>query len=79
MKDDPKKHRVDRRFVSSQPHEIAYVERKLARLYPAHSAAEIRLTVRAVKALITPSEGRRRFMAVCATVLSGDWRRVTPE
>lgn len=65
MKDDPRKHRVDRRFLSSQRHEIDYVVRKLARSYPHRDTADVRRVVHAVRALIAPSESRAYFMLVC--------------
>ena len=65
MKDDPRKRRVDRRFLSSQRHEIDYVVRKLARAYPHRTPDDVRRVVKAVRALIAPSESRAYFMLVC--------------
>ena len=65
MKDDPRKRRVDRRFLSGQAHEIDYVVRKLTRMYPEHAPDHVRRIVEAVRALIAPSESRAYFMLVC--------------
>jgi hypothetical protein len=65
MKDDPRKRRVDRRFLSGQRHEIDYVVRKFARTYPHRTSDDIRRVVEAVRALIAPSESRAYFMLVC--------------
>lgn len=69
-KDDPKKHRVDRRFLSGQPHEIAYVRRKLARENPGRDPADIERMIHAVRALVAPSESRAYFMLVCRLALN---------
>ncbi len=69
MKDDPRKRRVDRRFLSSQPHEIDYVVRKLARAHPHRSPDDVRRIVHAVRALVSPSESRAYFMLVCEFAL----------
>lgn len=70
MKDDPKKHLVDRRFLSSQAHEIAYVRRKLAKENPGRSPAEIARAVDAARAHIAPSESRQLVMAICRLMLN---------
>lgn len=69
MKDDPKKHRIDARFLSSQPHELVYLRRKLARMYPKRTAEEIALAIPAVRKAIQPSESRPHFMAVIDLML----------
>lgn len=69
-KDDPKKHRVDRRFLSAQPHEIAYVRRKLARENPGHGPARILEVIHAARAAVAPSESRTLVMAVCHFMLN---------
>jgi len=69
MKDDPRKRRVDRRFLSSQRHEIEYVVRKLAKAHPHRDRADIRRIVHAVRALNVPSKGRAYFMLVCEFAL----------
>ena len=69
MKDDPRKRRVDRRFLSGQHHEIDYVVRKLARAYPHRAPDDVRRVVGAVRALIAPSESRAYFMLVCEFAL----------
>jgi len=69
MKDDPRKRRVDRRFLSAQAHEIDYVVRKFARVYPHRTRDDIRRVVDAVRSLISPSESRAYFMLVCEFAL----------
>lgn len=69
-KDDPKKHRVDRRFLAGQAHEIAYVLRKLVREYPHRDPADIERLIHAVRAEISPSESRAYFILVCRFALN---------
>lgn len=69
MADDPSKHRVDRRFVSWQSHEIAYAKRRLKALYPTRSAVEITEAVAAVKWMMGASESRKSFMVLCDLLL----------
>ena len=69
MKDDPRKRRVDRRFLSSQQHEIDYVVRRLVRAHPHRTPDDIRRVVAAVRNLIAPSESRAYFMVVCEFAL----------
>jgi hypothetical protein len=70
MRDNPKKTRLDRKLISSQDHEIAYVRRKLARENPHRSPEEILRAITAVKKLISPSDSRARFMLVCHFMLN---------
>ena len=69
MKDDPRKRRVDRRFLSGQKHEIDHVVRKFVRMYPHRAPDDVRRVVKAVRSLIAPSAGRAHFMLVCEFAL----------
>ena len=80
MADDPKKHRVDRRLVSSQAHEQNYLKRRLRKLYPARGAAEIDFAIAAARIATSPSESRERIMALCDALLrEGGLLRVAPD
>lgn len=68
-KDDPRKRHVDRRFLSSQPHEIAYVKRRLRSLYPHRTREEIDFALLAARLAVKRSEGRRRIMVLCHYLL----------
>lgn len=68
-KDDPGKRHIDRRFLSSQPHEIAYVKRRLRTLYPHRTREEIDVALLAARLAIKRSEGRRRIMVLCHYLL----------
>lgn len=67
--DDPKKRRVDRRFLSSQRHEEAYIARVLRKHYPHRSKAEVDLALLAARMTVKRSEGRRRILVLCHYLL----------
>lgn len=69
MKDNPHKRRVDRRFLSSQKHEIDYVVRQFARAYPHRSKDDIRRILEAARHLVAPSENRARILLICDQAL----------
>lgn len=68
-KDDPKKRRVDRRFLSSQKHEEAYMVKRLRALYPHRSRAEVELALLAARITVKRSEGRQRILVLCHYLL----------
>lgn len=68
-KDDPKKRRVDRRFLSAQTHEEAYMARRLRSLYPHRSKAEVEFALLAARLAVKRSEGRGRILVLCHYLL----------